>query len=115
MSRVVVTVFATDTRLDLAVPDEVPVERLLPEIVDVFAAGDEAAWTLAPMGGAALPGDRSLSECGVPSGAVLLLTEHRRGRAEPPRPAPARRRTALAGAPPGPAPPGPAPHITCHD
>src|SRR5947207_12910236 len=73
MPRVVVTVFAPDRRLELAVRDEVPVERLLPEIAEVFAADPDARWVLTPRGGEPLRPDRSLTESGVLHGAVLML------------------------------------------
>jgi S-DNA-T family DNA segregation ATPase FtsK/SpoIIIE len=77
MPRVVVTVLAPGRRFDLSVPDEVPVERLLPEIVEVLEADPDARWALTPRGDEPLPPHRTLTESGVLHGAVLLLVERR--------------------------------------
>jgi DNA segregation ATPase FtsK/SpoIIIE, S-DNA-T family len=96
MSQVMVTVIADGRRLDLALPAEVTVERLLPEIAELFHIHPALLWTLAPMGGGPLAHDRSLAQAGVPTGAILYLLE----RGGPRRPAPVRPPGERAAAPP---------------
>lgn len=71
-----VTVIGPRRRLDLAVPGSVPVAELLPELVRLGGgepAEDLRRWSLTTLAGAELPAGRSLDDCGVLDGAVLVL------------------------------------------
>jgi Mrp family chromosome partitioning ATPase len=71
---VVVTVESPRGRLTLAVPDDVPVEQLLPPLVDACRCERMASrWSLRPRGAAELDAERTLEESGVYRGAILEL------------------------------------------
>jgi S-DNA-T family DNA segregation ATPase FtsK/SpoIIIE len=88
MGRVVITVVAPGRRVDLAVADETPVAALLPVVLDLCAADPGVPWTLTPKGGRALDPDRTLGECGVLHGSILLLERAAAPAVAAPRPAP---------------------------
>jgi cellulose biosynthesis protein BcsQ len=59
-------------RLDL--PEDARVDDLVPSLVEVCEGSSESAgWTLMPLGEDPLPGERTLAECGLFAGAVLVL------------------------------------------
>jgi cellulose biosynthesis protein BcsQ len=71
---VVVTVESPRGRLTLAVPDDVPVEQLLPVLVAACRCEQMASrWSLRPRGASELDGERTLEESGVYRGAILEL------------------------------------------
>jgi MinD-like ATPase involved in chromosome partitioning or flagellar assembly len=60
----------------LDVPLDALVNDLVPSLVEVCEGrADGVGWRLAPKGEAPLPGTRSLAECGIFAGAVLVLVE----------------------------------------
>ncbi|MGQ0716095.1 MAG: type VII secretion integral membrane protein EccD [Pseudonocardiales bacterium] len=73
------TVVAPHTRIDLALPSDVPVANLLPMVLEM--AGETAAdggsrhggWCLAKLGGEAIDPDRPLGSLGVVDGDLLQL------------------------------------------
>lgn len=75
-----VTVVAPDTRVDLSIPDDVPLADVLPTLLryvgsDVAAAGAaHGGWALARLGGPALDTDRTLAQLGVKHGDELHFT-----------------------------------------
>ena len=77
VSTVHVTITAPDSKLDLTVPADLPVEKLMPsllELVGLSADSDSArSWAIALPGGDPLPVERTLGDCGVGDGAVLAL------------------------------------------
>lgn len=87
MSRLLITVALGNRRRDLAVRADVPIADLLGPLAEALAAtlrrpaGTDAgaqpalglALALAPLCGEALPAGRSLEECGIGHGAVLVL------------------------------------------
>jgi hypothetical protein len=83
MSRLLITVARGNRRRDLAVRADVPIAELLGPLAEALAAtirisaGADAdarpALGLAPLCGEALPVGRSLEECGIGHGAVLVL------------------------------------------
>jgi hypothetical protein len=101
---VLVTVAGPSGRRDLVVPADVPVGDLLGPVAAALPGGDPAVvdgqpgvagrarWRLGPLGGDALPPERSLATCGIGDGATLTLT------LDPP---PASVRPSLAGPTPG--------------
>jgi hypothetical protein len=85
--KVLVTLESPRGRQALAVPDDVPVEQLLPALVEVTGCEGKAdRWSLRPRGEGALDRERSLSQNGLYQGAVVEL------RAEGPQPGMAQRR-----------------------
>jgi WXG100 protein secretion system (Wss), protein YukD len=88
MTVVLVTVAGLSGRRDLVVPAEVPIGDLLGPVAAAMAVDDpavpapggqpaaagRAGWRLAPLGGDALPPERSLAACGIGDGATLTLT-----------------------------------------
>jgi WXG100 protein secretion system (Wss), protein YukD len=89
MTVVLVTVAGLSGRRDLVVPADVPIGDLLGPVAAALAGGDpvvpaaggggpeaagQAGWRLAPLGGDALPPERSLAACGIGDGATLTLT-----------------------------------------
>jgi WXG100 protein secretion system (Wss), protein YukD len=89
MTVVLVTVAGLSGRRDLVVPAEAPIGDLLGPVAVALAGDDPAApapagggpaaavradWRLAPLGGDALPPERSLAACGIGDGATLTLT-----------------------------------------
>lgn len=77
MSTVHVTITAPDSKLDLTVPADLPIEKLMPSLLELAALdkGDGSArdWAIAPPGADPLPVERTLADCGVTDGAVLAL------------------------------------------
>lgn len=72
--RLVVTVDSPSGRHRLELPDDARIEDLVSSLVEVCEGTFESAgWTLVPMGEGPLPGDRTLAECGLFAGAVLVL------------------------------------------
>jgi type VII secretion integral membrane protein EccD len=73
-----VTVVGSRRRLDVTLPEEIPVAELIGDIADMLAEADEeipAGWSLTRVGGRALDPERSLSEQGVTSGTMLFLRD----------------------------------------
>src|SRR5438067_2605348 len=75
-----VTVVAPTTRVDLALPNDVPLASLLPTLLQY--AGDELAdegaaaggWVLSRLGGKTLDSGRSPAQLGIRDGEVLYFT-----------------------------------------
>jgi MinD-like ATPase involved in chromosome partitioning or flagellar assembly len=77
-ASVLVTVQGPEQRVELQLPCDRPVVELLPLLVDVCAGGqrwEDARWELAPLGGLAYDGARTLCEVGVVDGALLHLRD----------------------------------------
>jgi MinD-like ATPase involved in chromosome partitioning or flagellar assembly len=76
--------------VDVVLADDEPVGRLMPDVLAAAGvAPDGASWRLAPLDGAPLRSDHTLSDAAVLSGGVLhLVTERRSGDAPPPPPSP---------------------------
>jgi hypothetical protein len=71
---VVVTVESPRGRQTLAVPDDVPVEQLLPALVEACRCEQLASrWSLRPRGADELAPERTLEESGVYRGSILEL------------------------------------------
>ena len=87
-------------RVTLAVPADVPVETLLPLLVDACGADDGATWTLVPRGGEPVGARRTLREAGVPAGAILTLRMAGPGEQRPPAPVRSAGTAGLPGRPP---------------
>jgi MinD-like ATPase involved in chromosome partitioning or flagellar assembly len=87
--RLVVNVDSPSGRHRLDLSEDARVEDLVPSLVEVCEGSSESAgWTLMPMGEEPLPGERTLAECGLLSGAVLVLAAPATlGSAEPEAPA----------------------------
>ncbi|MFT4127437.1 MAG: type VII secretion integral membrane protein EccD [Gordonia sp. (in: high G+C Gram-positive bacteria)] len=85
-----VSVLGGNTQLDVALPTMIPIAALIVDLAAAVAARDRAGagpddsdavpdapqgrWTLAPIGRAAFPTPRTLADCGVCDGDLLLLT-----------------------------------------
>lgn len=73
-----VTVVSPDRRVDLALPDSVPVGDLMAQLLDLCTDHHDRtgalAWTLRPVGGPGLPWASSLESARVRDGAVLELS-----------------------------------------
>ena len=73
-----VTVVSPDRRLDLALPDSVPVGDLIAQLLDLCTDHHDRtgglAWTLRPVGGTGLAWSSSLNSARVRDGAVLELS-----------------------------------------
>ncbi len=88
--RLLITVQSPSGRHDVAVPPDARVDDLVPSLIEVCEGRQDAVgWRLVPMGETALPGTRTLRECGVFAGAVLTLVgpdrlEHAEGDEEQP-------------------------------
>lgn len=82
-----VTILSADRRVDVSLPAQQPVGELLPQLLDLCLRADRVAtpsgWTLAPIGGLALPPAASLASARIPDGALLELVEHVRRPAGP--------------------------------
>lgn len=77
-SSVLVTVQGPDQRVELQLPGNRPVDELLPLLVEACAGGqgsEAARWELAPLGGLAYDGARTLLEVGVMDGSLLHLRD----------------------------------------
>jgi MinD-like ATPase involved in chromosome partitioning or flagellar assembly len=75
---VLVTVQGPEQRVELRLPGDRPVVELLPQLVELCAGGrgaHEAHWELAPLGGLAFDGARTLLEVGVMDGSLLHLRD----------------------------------------
>jgi len=74
--RLRVDVESPSGRHALDVPQDARVNDLVPSLVEVCEGrADGVGWRLAPKGEAPLPGTRTLAECGIFAGAVLVLLE----------------------------------------
>lgn len=86
-----VTVLTSDRTIDLALPSALPISEVLPQVMRFAGPTDDGqrpdsspiSWTLARVGGTAVPLSQTLSEAGVHDGDVLEL----RPQAEEIRPA----------------------------
>lgn len=105
MSTCAVTIAGPDRRVDLAVSTDTPIADLLPTFVDLTvdeAAGEDGrqpAWGVGPAGKNPLPSDRTLGDCGVTDGHVLVLSKLRPASQAPPKPAQARTAEVRHGTP----------------
>src|SRR5215472_15365929 len=70
---ILVSVERGHRRVTLAVPDDLPVEALLPLLVEACGADRTATWALIPRGGGPIEARRNLREAGIWPGAVLAL------------------------------------------
>jgi len=73
-----VTLIGSSRRVDVSLPEGVPVAELLPELVrmlDESSDGAPARWALVRVGGQALDPERSLAEQEVASGTMLFLRD----------------------------------------
>ena len=81
-----VSVLAPRTRVDVALPPDVPLADLLPVLLDMTgesgAGARGGAWTLAPLGQGPVDPSRTLASLGVLDGDQLVL--RRRADAAPP-------------------------------
>ena len=77
MSTVHVTVTAADKKRQLTVPADLPIEKLIPSLLELVGigagSGSAGDWTIAPPGADPLPVERTLADCGVADGSVLAL------------------------------------------
>ena len=75
--RLLVTVECESARREVALPGDIPIARLIPQLLDVCGGGgggtpDEGQWILR-RDGHLLPGNLTLEQCGVTEGMVLTL------------------------------------------
>lgn len=74
-------------QLDLALPADVPIAALVPELTALLAPGDAAAepgtWTLSPLGGPSYPPAQTLADAGARDGDLLLLARELPAQAAP--------------------------------
>ena len=83
METVLVTVSGPLRRVDLEMPGDVPISELIPTLLQVcgphgmLAAplNDASAWGLGSQTGGPFPQTRSLIECGVVDGALLVFQD----------------------------------------
>ncbi len=76
MRSVVVTIAGPSDRVDLSVPAETPIEKLLPSLLSLGVVeddGESAEWSIGPVGHGALPAQSTLADCGILDGAILEL------------------------------------------
>jgi MinD-like ATPase involved in chromosome partitioning or flagellar assembly len=77
MKTLVVTIAGPESKVDLSVPAETPIEQLLPTFVSLGLVGEQglngSQMVLAPEGQPPLPSRNTLAECGVVDGTVLQL------------------------------------------
>ncbi|MEO7197747.1 MAG: EsaB/YukD family protein, partial [Solirubrobacterales bacterium] len=110
MRSMLVTIAGPQDRMELSVPADTPVEKLLPGLLSlevVGEIGDAQSWSLGLPGEQALPAQSTLLECGIKEGAILEL---RQGESAPPPPLSERSRYTTRPLPPEPQPrPSPAP------
>jgi MinD-like ATPase involved in chromosome partitioning or flagellar assembly len=72
--RLVVDVDSPSGRHRLDLPEDARIADLVPTLVEVCEGRTQSAgWTLLPLGEQALPPDRTLAECAIFPGAVLVL------------------------------------------
>jgi MinD-like ATPase involved in chromosome partitioning or flagellar assembly len=72
-------------RLSLSVPGDLPVESLVPLLVDACGADASATWALVPRGDTPLRPGQTLREAGMWPGALLALRATDAGERRPPR------------------------------
>lgn len=73
--RLTVSVESPSGRHTIDVPLDARVDDLMPGLVQACeGAGDAAGWRLAPKGEGPIEGDRTLRDCGLVRGAVLILS-----------------------------------------
>ncbi|MEJ2865999.1 type VII secretion integral membrane protein EccD [Actinomycetospora flava] len=77
-----VSVLAPRTRVDVALPPDVPLADLLPVLLDMTGESGSTGWTLAPLGQSPVDPARTLASLGVLDGDQLVL--RRRADAAPP-------------------------------
>lgn len=84
MATVQVTIAGPGGEVSLAVPQDTPLERLLPMLVSVAAPGRDpsAGWTIASEDHPDLGPGKSLAQCGVGDGARLMLHSSADGESE---------------------------------
>ena len=84
MATVQVTIAGPGGEVSLAVPQDTPLERLLPTLVSVAAPGSDksAQWTIASPDYPDLGPGKTLAQCGVADGSRLLLRSARGPQAE---------------------------------
>ncbi len=73
-----VTVVGSRRRIDVSLPDAIPLAELLPEVVrmlDESPNGAPAQWAVVRIGGEALDLERGLAEQGATSGTMLFLQD----------------------------------------
>jgi hypothetical protein len=71
---IVVTVESPRGRLTIRIPDDVPVEQLLADLLDATGRQPGSGrWSLVPRGGDALDPERTLRQSGLYQGAILQL------------------------------------------
>jgi MinD-like ATPase involved in chromosome partitioning or flagellar assembly len=107
-----VTVQGPDQRVELQLPADRPIVQLLPLLVEVCGGGrrlQEAKWELAPLGGLAYDGGRTLHEVGVMDGSLLHLRDAAAIPSLEPETEPEAEPPHLAAAPAWDAPPAPYP------
>jgi MinD-like ATPase involved in chromosome partitioning or flagellar assembly len=77
MSTLHVTIRAPDSKLDLTVPADLPIGKLMPSLLEMAGLdtgnGSPGDWAIAQPGADPLPLERTLADCGVPDGAVLAF------------------------------------------
>jgi len=85
VATVQVTIAGPGGEVSLAVPQDTPLERLLPTLVSVAAPGSDssAGWTIASPEYPDLGPGKTLAQCGVADGSRLLLRSSERPRSEP--------------------------------
>ena len=98
MSTRAVTIAGPDRRTDIVVPAETPIRELLPTFVDLGLhetpdpRDGEPVWAVQPPNGSPLPPERTLAECEIADGDILVLTQLRSQAVAPPKPSAQRRR-----------------------
>ena len=73
-----VTVVGSRRRIDVSLPDAIPLAELLPEVVRMLDEGPNGApaqWAVVRIGGLALDLERGLAEQGATSGTMLFLQD----------------------------------------
>lgn len=88
MRTLVVTLIGPDQRVDLQLPAEIPLQEILPTLVELgvshapsSAPSPASGWQLMTANnGAVLEAKQSLDELGIVDGAILLLREQTRPR-----------------------------------
>lgn len=72
-----VSVLAPTTRVDVALPVDVPIAELVPMLLELLGEPSPArppvGWRLSGIAGGVLPPDTTLAELGVPDGELLRL------------------------------------------
>ncbi len=77
MSTLHVTIRSPDSKLDLTVPADLAIGKLMPSLLEMAGLdtgnGSPGDWAIAPPGADPLPLERTLADCGVADGAVLAF------------------------------------------